>query len=158
MKNIILSLLLAVIWSTGAVAQLPQWGIGEYPADTSAQFRLCTPPPHTHYHFLPYGGGARAIHAYVKQRYQLVNTDQSGYLTVRGFLNCRNQLGSLRLLAVDTQYKPCTFDPNITQQLLTLTQQLTGWEVSHYQDGNVAEGYVSVVYKIKKGAVEYVVW
>lgn len=107
---------------------------------------------------MPYEGGPKAIHQYIKQHYKPVASQQSGYLTVRGFLTCHNKLIGLKHQAVDNQYQACEFDEAITTQLLNLTQQLAHWQVSHYKDDSVAEGYVSVIYKIKKGAVEYVVW
>lgn len=140
------------------MGQSSQLGIGEYPIDTTGGFKPCGVPPFGHYHFLPYKGDVRAIHMVTKKQYIDVKTDQSGYVTIRGFLNCKNQMKIIKTLCVDLNYQPCLFDSNITNQLEQITQQLPDWQVHTYDNGVIAEGYVSVIYKIKKGGVEHVIW
>ncbi|MFN8357432.1 MAG: hypothetical protein U0Y10_23445 [Spirosomataceae bacterium] len=157
MKKIVLFALL--LYASGADAQQASLGIGEYLPEPSDEFELCTKPPYTHYHFLPYEGGVRAVHDFVRSRYVPVTTDQSGYLTVRCLLNCQNQVGAFRTLSVNTDYQACTFDPQIVNQLMALSKQLPHWKAqNYYNTDKVAEGYVTIIYKIKKGAIEYVLW
>lgn len=151
-------LLIACIFGSSVLGQSHQSGIGEYPIDTTAGFKPCGVPPFGHYHFLPYNGDVRAIHLLVKQQYKNIKTDQSGYITIRGFLNCKNQMKIIKTLCVDMNYQPCLFDVDITNQLELITKQLANWQAQTYDSGEIAEGYVSVIYKIKKGGVEHVIW
>ena len=158
MKRNLFFLFIACICGSVALGQSSQLGIGEYPIDTSGTFKPCGVPPFAHYHFLPYKGDVRAIHQVVKQQYVAIKTDQSGYITIRGFVNCKNQMKIIKTLCVDMNYQPCLFDVTITNQLEQITQQLPDWQVHTYDNGMIAEGYVSVIYKIKKGGVEHVIW
>jgi hypothetical protein len=53
---------------------------------------------------------------------------------------------------MDNQYKEKQFDPRITNQLLEITKNLSGWKIKEYH-GSEIDYYQYLIFKIEKGEI-----
>lgn len=79
------------------------------------------------------------------------SANQSGWLTIRFIVNAQTQTGRFRLLAIDSIYKPCHFDPAISDRLLKTIKTLH-WEPAHYKD-KTYDTYQYVCFHLQRGQV-----
>ena len=99
----------------------------------------------------------REIAHYFKSRYQPTaqTVGQTGYLTIRFIINCSGKTGRFRMYELDANYQPCTFDAGISNQLLQLTKELTGWQPAVYKE-TIYDSYQYITFKLNKGTIECV--
>lgn len=99
---------------------------------------------------MEYEGEKPALVRHFLDNYQPVDTDQSGYLRIRFLVNCDGKTGRFRLTQSDINYQEITFDKQITDQLLALTQSLDGWKTK-YDAGQPVDYYQYLIFKIQNG-------
>lgn len=101
---------------------------------------------------LDFKGEKYSINNTFKEKYVPVNNNESGLIRVRFIVNCKAQTGRFRILQMDNQYKEKQFDPRITNQLLEITKNLSGWKIKEYH-GSEIDYYQYLIFKIEKGEI-----
>jgi hypothetical protein len=77
---------------------------------------------------------------------------ESGLVRIRFVVNCKGKTDRFRIIAMNENYAPHTFDSRLTQQLLAITKQLKGWKPKIY-DGTRVDYYQYLIFKIKDGEI-----
>jgi hypothetical protein len=130
--------------------------IGEDPSIDSPAFKTCDER-----RVIPYYGGTKTIYRGEKPELEKhftsykppVNADnQNGFITIRFVINCRGESGRFRMEQIDKNYQPFTFDTRITNQLLTLTQELKSW-IPTQLNGVNHDSYYYLCFKINRGTI-----
>jgi len=78
--------------------------------------------------------------------------DQNGYLTVKFIINCKGETGRFRLLEIDNNYQPASFNKSLSSQLLQLVKQLHGWQPAVYK-GQIYDSYQHITFRIRNGKI-----
>jgi len=123
-------------------------------------FRLCHAENKVLQYFNPgnglqYTGEKTAINDAFAAAYKPVAVDQNGWIRIRFIVNCNLETGRFRVIEADEMYKERPFDPRITEQLLTITKSLDGWQ-SVANENRSIDYYQYLVFKIKNGAIEMI--
>lgn len=162
MNNYILMIVVLLMFSCQA-PQAPKskylrW-VGDIAYDAnvdSPTFTICN-EDHVPQYFnfskgMQYLGEKPALVAEVNRRYKPVNVNQSGLVRIRFVVNCKGKTGRFRMQAMDWDYQPHEFDSQITDQLLTITKSLSGWE-KLTNNTNPKDYYQYLIFKIDNGAL-----
>ena len=123
-------------------------------------FQLCNKylyinyPPHRYYYKgTVYQGGLYVINKIFKQNYQPPeNSVENGLIRVRFVVNCEGKAGMFEFLGMDYDYQVKTFDPQISEQILTITKTLQDW-IPGKNDGIEIDTYKYLTFKIKNGEI-----
>ncbi|MTI20377.1 hypothetical protein E1176_05020 [Fulvivirga sp. RKSG066] len=134
--------------------------VGDINFDSStddADFLVCNGDENVIQYFnsgngLQYKGEKIAIYEAFNKSYEPVDTDESGWVRVRFIVNCEGKTGRFRLLSSDFNYQEKTFDSEITDQLLSIAQKLTGWRALPGKQGGL-DYYQYLTFKIEKGHI-----
>jgi hypothetical protein len=78
---------------------------------------------------------------------------ESGLLRVRFVVNCKGQSDRFRMIGMDKNYQPKTFDKSITDQILKISSQLQGWQIK-YIERNPIDYYQYLIFKLEKGHIK----
>ncbi len=130
-------------------------------------FQLCNPYLNQHlaedrYYasFSFYKGGLYAIDKVFKQQYQipLDVKEETGRIRVLFVINCEGKIGRFSYTGLDENYKPKTFDPRITEQLVKIIKTLDDWSIGTYDHHGQIEpykvdSYKFLTFKIRNGAI-----
>lgn len=135
--------------------------IGDIPGDPTiddAEFKLCRGDKHVMQYFnmgegLQYEGEKIQLVRQFEENFAPIDVPQSGWIRIRFIVNCAGKTGRFRLMESDQNYKEQTFDSRITDQLLTITKSLDGWEVLSENDQPV-DYYQYLVFKIEDGQIK----
>ena len=65
-------------------------------------------------------------------------------------MNCKGETDRFRILEMDENYKEKKFNEKITNQLLQISKNLSGWNPKIIQNRNV-DYYQYLIFKIKDG-------
>ncbi len=108
--------------------------IGDIKPDSSlddSTFRACRESNIPQYYSINSGfeGEKPAIKRYFDQNFKKNRSwaKENGYITVRFVVNCNGQTGRFRMLEMSPEYQPKKFSPTLSDQLLQLTKQMSGW-------------------------------
>ncbi|MEN0003443.1 MAG: hypothetical protein AAF798_04845 [Bacteroidota bacterium] len=124
-------------------------------ADT---FALCDGDEFTIQYFnnskgLEYEGGKPAIVEAFEKNYVLPKgRTNSGLIRIRFVVNCKGEAGRFRLIGMDEAYQEQAFPKEITDQLLSITKSLKGWQPKVLR-GQTRDYYQYLIFKIKNGAI-----
>lgn len=77
---------------------------------------------------------------------------ESGLLRIRFLVNCKGESGRFRMISMDEEYAPKTFDSSITDQLMSITKSLDGWKQFTFR-GVERDYYQYLIFKIKEGKI-----
>lgn len=102
---------------------------------------------------LQYTGEKPVIVQFFQEHYQPVSTNESGFIRIRFIVNCEGKTGRFRLIGSDQNYQEFTFDPRITDQLLSLTQKMDGWRILPDPE-NPRDYYQYLIFKIDQGQIK----
>ncbi len=101
---------------------------------------------------LSFEGEKPAIIRYFEKNYKPVDVLESGWIRVRFIVNCKGQSGRFRMLESDENYKERPFDKKISNQIFTLTTQLSGWKILE-EKSEAVDYYQYLLFKIKDGQI-----
>ena len=127
------------------------------PKTDDPAFKLCAPNDVKQYfNFgkgLQYKGEKMAIETVFSQEYQpVIDTTQNGWIRIRFVVNCNGQTGRFRLMASDDDYQPKSFASPITDQLMSITKRLDGWQPLSTED-QPKDYYQYLLFKIHNGTI-----
>lgn len=102
---------------------------------------------------LEYQGDKPAIVEEFRKAYvPPINSEEDGLIRIRFIVNCKGEVGRLRLISMDKHYNEKEFPKNITSQLLQITNGLKGWKPKELK-GELRDYYQYLIFKIKKGNI-----
>ncbi len=107
---------------------------------------------------LNYDGEKIAIELAFRERYQYdVTEGQTGYITIRFVVNCNSETGWFRIEQMDNQYQAMSFNEDLVNKLLVITQSLKGWKIGKFDDpgyeNEVYDYYQYLTFKMKDGQI-----
>ncbi len=76
--------------------------------------------------------------------------NQSGLIRIRFVVNCKGEADRFRLLEMDQNYNPFTFDKKISEQLLSITKKIEDWHPKSIE-GHSVDYYQYLIFKIENG-------
>lgn len=135
--------------------------VGDIPFDPKTDkpdFHLCTPDAIQQYHNFGFGflykGEKIALEQEIRSQYNEQNAaDQSGWLRIRFVVNCRADTDRFRVLGMDENRKPFTFDASISDQLMKITKSLRGWLILP-DDKAPKDYYMYLTFKLENGKIK----
>lgn len=160
LKSIILSfILLSLI--IPAFAQKPTFpeNVGDIPFDSlqdDPAFVVCNPELVLQYYNTNayYKDHKKEITKYLLDNFSTQDSflNQDGFLTIRFIINCKGNTGRFRLFEMDNDYQPVHFKKALSQQLLGLVKQLSGWQPAVYKQ-KVYDSYQYITFRIRNGKI-----
>lgn len=121
-------------------------------------FRLCNGENNIIQYFnnangLEYSGEKLAIIKVFRENYDADKAKkESGLIRIRFIVNCQGRTDRFRLIGMDEDYNIKQFDKSITNQLLEITQGLSGWKPKKV--GGVHKDYYQyLIFKIHEGNI-----
>lgn len=75
---------------------------------------------------------------------------QNGFITIRFIINCEGKTGRFRVVEMDFNLKPKTFDKTISSQILNITKSLNGWVPYEYK-GKAYDYQQYLTFKLEDG-------
>lgn len=102
---------------------------------------------------LQYEGEKKAIWDTFQAQYRPVESTESGWLRIRFIVNCQGETGRFRLTGMNTQYQETSFDPKISDQLLSICKSLNGWQLQP-DTQNPRDYYQYLIFKIEAGDIK----
>lgn len=135
--------------------------VGDIEADTEIDgdvFQLCYSEARVKQYFnfsqgIQYEGEKTAIVEAFRSNYEAVEVPQSGWIRIRFIVNCKGESGRFRITTSNTVYQAQTFEPKITEQLLSITQSLKGWKPLPDPD-DPRDYYQYLTFKIENGVLK----
>ena len=131
----------------------------EYDEKTDkSDFKLCY-PEYIYQYFntskgMEYVGEKIALEKEIHEKYAPKNLKgESGLIRIRFIVNCKGETDRFRLISMDTDYHPKTFDKSITEQLIEITKSLKGWKPKLYEDSDYIDYYQYLIFKLKDGHI-----
>ena len=77
---------------------------------------------------------------------------ESGLIRIRFLVNCKGEAGRYRVISMDENYQEKTFDPSITDQLLSITMNDLEW-APFETEGKKRDYYMYLIFKIREGEI-----
>lgn len=136
--------------------------VGDIPPDSildASGFKVCNEEKHIFQYFntgegFKYKGEKPALVSKIKNNFKPIagSDDQNGYIRIRFIINCRGESGRYSVLSSDFSYEPKKFDQVVVNQLLTLVEELDGWEIIS-KNGTSLDYYMYLIFKIENGQI-----
>ncbi|MCT4665520.1 MAG: hypothetical protein N4A45_09835 [Flavobacteriales bacterium] len=106
-----------------------------------------------YYTELSYEGELFAISKIFDKQYIPVKngTNRSGIITVFFDINCHGRTGNFRYKTLNFDYLPIDLNPDIIDQILTITKTLDDWNPGVNEKGNNVNSFMFLTFKIKDG-------
>lgn len=102
---------------------------------------------------LQYKGEMPALKAYfITGLKDIVDEDETGYLTIRFIVNCEAKVGRLRVQGMDNAYQAKKFNDKLEHQLVSLVKVMDGW-IAQEHEGKKYDYYQYLTFKIEKGKI-----
>lgn len=102
---------------------------------------------------LQFEGGKRAIIDIFKREYIPTKSKQfTGLVRIRFIVDCEGKTGRFRLLSMNYEYKRISAPKEITDQLMSITKRLNGWQTKFLEDHPI-DYYQYLSFKIVKGEI-----
>lgn len=77
---------------------------------------------------------------------------ETGLVRVRFVVNCKGETDRFRILGMDRDYNEKVFDPEITEQILSITKNLKGWGIKKL-DNQPIDYYQYLIFAIDNGKI-----
>ncbi len=104
-----------------------------------------------------YTGEKIALEKEIREKYVTANLKgESGLIRIRFIVNCKGETDRFRLISMDTDYNPKTFDKSITEQLMEITKNLKGWKPKLYKEQSTIDYYQYLIFKLKDGHITHI--
>lgn len=120
----------------------------------NSEFIVCNEDRITQYYSAEtnYQGGQRTIKKELKELINSLNFNESGFITFRFVVNCKNRVGRFRVKMVNTDLKKNKFKSNNIKQIQESIKSLNGWRAGKWQDESLDSYYV-LNFKIVNGKI-----
>ncbi|QNK78285.1 hypothetical protein H7F37_04150 [Winogradskyella sp. PAMC22761] len=117
--------------------------------DNSA-FIVCNEDRITQYYSVGtnYQGGERTIKKELNELINSLNFNESGFITYRFVVNCKNRVGRFRVKMVNSDLKENSFKSNNIKQIQESIKSLNGWKA-----GKLLDSYYVLNFKIQNGKI-----
>jgi len=103
---------------------------------------------------LEYEGEKLAIEKEFAEKYKSDKVEnETGLIRIRFVVNCKGETDAFRLIAMDENYNQKVFLKSITDQLLNITKNLTGWKIKKHNEKE-AYYYQYLIFKIENGQLK----
>ncbi|MFM9949254.1 MAG: hypothetical protein ACKV1O_15040 [Saprospiraceae bacterium] len=104
------------------------------PKEDDPDFELCNEAKAKQYHNFnlgfQYKGEKQALKKVFTEAYRSKKMPgETGLIRIRFLVNCKGETGWFRIMGMNENYEPKTFDKSITKQLLQITKSLSGWKI-----------------------------
>jgi hypothetical protein len=76
---------------------------------------------------------------------------QSGFLTIKFIVNCRQELCCFHTYQMDENYQPMNFDEGVKTQLIAFIKNLNGWKSATLESGESTNYRYYLNFVIKNG-------
>jgi len=125
----------------------------------SKEFQLCDDDEEVRQYFnfgkgVQYKGEKLAIIEAFEANYKPVQGEkETGLIRIRFIVNCKGQTGRFRIIGMDTNYQKKDFDSRITNQLLSITKNLSGWKTMP-DDLVPYDYYQYLIFKMENGQIK----
>ena len=96
------------------------------------------------------GEKAAVLEVFANEFKPLGEEDQNGWIRIRFMVNCEGQTGRFRMIESNFDYEEFQFDKIITDQLMSITKSLDGWEILSHQNTGY-DYYQYLIFKIEDG-------
>lgn len=101
-----------------------------------------------------YNGEKRGRNEEILRQYHYpANSLQNGYVTLRFIVNCKGDVGRIRVEEMDSNYEPILFDTLITNQLYDIVGSLDQW-TPRRRNSKTYDFYQYISFQIKNGQIE----
>ena len=127
--------------------------IGDIQFDKSidnSEFIVCNEDRITQYYSVEtnYQGGEKNIKKELNKLINNLNFNESGFITYRFVVNCKNEVGRFRIKMVNSDLKENSFKSNNIKQIQESIKGLNGWE-----SGKLLDSYYVLNFKIQNGKI-----
>ena len=99
------------------------------------------------------GGKIKILKDFQKNFNPSIRDNQNGLIRIRFIVNCDGETGRFRILESDFEYQEFTFDKNIINQLVSITENLKGWKILKRKNQNL-DYYQYLIFKIENGNIK----
>jgi len=121
-------------------------------------FQLCREYQYSpQYYWLgfEYEGEMWSIKENLKKSYKSKGIEgQTGFITIRFIVNCKGKSGRFRLYSTDQKLEEFTFTKEISDQLLKIVKELSGWKAGEIPSGENIDYYQYLTFKIVNGQIK----
>ena len=128
-------------------------------------FKVCFPDQTFTYYYFSDGLSYKGEKYEILKQWQLVdkssiNSNKSGYITVKFLVNCEGKTGLFRIQQMDDMYKEVFFEEDLVNTILNFVKKLDKWIVPEYSGKNTQyrgrklEYYQYLTFKIENGIVK----
>ncbi len=107
---------------------------------------------HNFHNGLQYNGEKNAIIREFGEKYANPGLTENGFIRIRFVVNCKGETGRFRLLSSDQNFKPNSFSPKITNQLIEISKSLDDWKILP-DTNNASDYYQYLSFKISDGQI-----
>lgn len=120
---------------------------------SSNDFALCWGSVYPYYNpDLKYEGDFYAIKEHFTTNFQKVNSQPNhGVVRIRFQVNCKGQAGNYQIETYNYNFQKDSVHAAITEQLLSLTQQLQAWIPAKNKEGEEVNSHKFFAFHIKNG-------
>jgi hypothetical protein len=121
-------------------------------------FELCN-SKHIYQYFnigdgLIYEGEKLAIEKEFTEKYKSeIIKNETGLIRINFVVNCKGKTDRFRLISMAENYKEKIFVKSITEQLMSITKNLKGWEGKKYKE---IDYYQYLIFKIENGQLKQI--
>jgi len=116
----------------------------------NSEFIVCNEDRITQYYSVEtnYQGGEKNIKKELNELINNLNFNESGFITYRFVVNCKNEVGRFRIKMVNSDLKENSFKSNNIKQIQESIKGLNGWEA-----GKLIDSYYVLNFKIQNGKI-----
>lgn len=102
-----------------------------------------------------YKGEKIALEKVFKDKYNPeIVKKESGLIRIRFIVNCKGETDRFRILGADENYEEKEFDKSITNQLIEITKELSGWAGAYNPEKQTGvDYYIYLIFKMKDGQI-----
>ena len=131
----------------------------EFKSETdNKDFELCN-SKHINQYFnfgdgLVYEGEKLAIEKEFAEKYKSeIIKNETGLIRINFVVNCKGKTDRFRLISMDEKYNEKVFATSITEQLMSITKNLTGWKGKKYKEKGI-DYFQYLIFKIENGQLK----
>ena len=110
----------------------------------NSEFLVCNEDRISQYYSIGtnYKGGKKAINKELNELLKNTNFNETGIITFRFIINCKNQIGRFRVKTVNTNLKENHLKSESIKLIQESIKSLNGWEAGKWKDESLDSYYV----------------
>ncbi|SHJ09946.1 hypothetical protein [Aquimarina spongiae] len=120
----------------------------------NSEFNACNEDRITQYYSIGtnYQGGEKAIKKELKGLINNLNFNDSGFITYRFVVNCKNKTGRFRVKTVNSNLKENTFNSDNIKRIQESIESLKGWKAGKRKD-EILDSYYVLNFKVQNNKI-----